>query len=55
MHIAEYKNIITDLRQEIESLKARLSEKIPFSDDLIEEPTINNYVGKKGVANNGTN
>jgi len=27
LHIAEYKNIITDLRSEIESLKSRLQDK----------------------------
>jgi hypothetical protein len=46
MHIAEYKNIISDLRSEIELLKARLYDRSPLMDDLVEEPTINNYVGR---------
>lgn len=46
MHIAEYKNIINDLRSEIESLKSRLNEK--QVDDEDESITINNYINKNG-------
>ncbi|CAD8121815.1 unnamed protein product [Paramecium sonneborni] len=47
MHIAEYKNIISDLRSEIESLKSRLNEK-QFDDNEDESITINNYINKNG-------
>ncbi|CAD8195951.1 unnamed protein product [Paramecium octaurelia] len=47
MHIAEYKNIISDLRSEIESLKLRLNEK-QFDDNEDESITINNYINKNG-------
>lgn len=35
MHIAEYKNIINDLRSEIEQLKAKLHDKIGDSNDIL--------------------
>ncbi|EDK31531.2 kinesin motor catalytic domain protein (macronuclear) [Tetrahymena thermophila SB210] len=35
MHIAEYKNIINDLRSEIEQLKAKLHDKIGDNNDIL--------------------
>ena len=35
IHIAEYKNIITDLRQEIEQLKAKLHDRIVDNGEVL--------------------
>lgn len=35
VHIAEYKNIISDLRSEIEQLKAKLHEKIGDNNEIL--------------------
>ena len=35
VHIAEYKNIISDLRSEIEQLKAKLHDKIGDNNDIL--------------------
>ena len=56
MHIAEYKNIITDLRSEIEQLKMKLMEGNKINYDNIFENEISTRFGlmfrgrKKGGA-----
>lgn len=35
MHIAEYKNIISDLRSEIEQLKSKLHDKIGDNNEIM--------------------
>ena len=56
IHVAEYKNIINDLRQEIDDLKLKLNDHgVDYYKEELQnhQPLANNFMRNENVGNSG--